>query len=219
MSRGEEEQLARLREAFAALAEGAPPGALPAAEKVWRAAHGELTAAETAELAELAARDPETAEAWRLALELKGSPATAEVIRLSAWRRRRWGLGLAAAAVLVVGIMVPLLTTQPWHGDPRLRNAGPPAVESRVGQAEALPRERFLLRWSGGPDGSLYDVVVSDGDLNVLHRSQRLAEPQLLVPAAALESLAPGATVLWRVEVLTPDGSRQASATFVQRVR
>ena len=123
-----------------------------------------------------------------------------------------------AAAVVVLGVVVPLLQTQPWHRSPVLRNAGSAGVESRLADNEALPRSRFLLRWSAGRDGSVYDVVVSDGDLNLLYHGHRLPEPELLVPVAALEPVADGGEVLWRVDAIDPDGSHVLSPTFVQRV-
>jgi hypothetical protein len=218
MNRGEEERTAGLRAAFAALADDPPAGEPADPERVLRAVRGELSAAETAELVERAATDPATAEAWRLALALEGSSAAAVVTPMPR-RRWPWLVGLAAAASLLVAVGLPLLRTQLRPQAPFLRGGEQPAVTSRLGDRQALPRERFLLRWSAAPAGSLYDVVVSDGDLNVRFRGRQLETPELLVPAAALERLAPGAEVLWRVEVLAPDGSRNSSETFVQRLR
>jgi hypothetical protein len=217
MTRGGDDLTDRLRAGFAALSVGAPTGGQPDPERIWEAAHGQLSPEEAAELAELAASDPATAEAWRLALELERPPATVSVVPIGSGRRWRWGLGLAATAV--VALAVPLLHSPPWRRAPLLRDAGARVVESRLSEAGALPRGRFLLRWSAGAAGSLYDVVVSDADLEVLFRGQQLEQAELLVPVQALAPLAAGAQVLWRVEVLEPDGSRHASATFVQRVQ
>lgn len=219
MSEGENDLTRRLREGFAALADDAPAGEPLDAERVLRAARGELPPAETAALAERAASDPVVAEAWRLALALERASALAPVVPISSGRRWRWMAGLAAAAAVTAGIVAPLLYTQHRRQPASMRGLNAAEVASRLGDAEALPRERFLLRWSAGPDSSLYDVVVSDGDLNVLFRGRQLETPELLVPEAAFEPLASGAEVLWRVEVLAPDGSRQSSETFVQRLR
>jgi hypothetical protein len=61
-------------------------------------------------------------------------------------------------------------------------------------------------------------VRVTTESLQVVADVQGLAAPTLLVPAATLSSLSPGSRLLWRVEVVGPDGTRAASPTFVARL-
>jgi len=219
---GAEQELERLRAAFAAVADGAEaPGDEADVERIWQAVRGELPVAETRELVERAAACPETAEAWRVARELNSDrevQRSAEVIPISASRRWRWVAGLAAAAALVIGVVVPLYRAQVEGPQLRFRDAGAGEVRSLLSESEPVPRERFLLRWTPGPEGALYDVLVADEGLEVLARANRLEEAEYLVPAEALADLPSGAAVLWKVELTTPTGERFSSTTFVQRL-
>jgi hypothetical protein len=190
-------------------------------ERVWNAARGELSPEETHVLAERAVAEPALALAWRLARELATAAdderqSAARVVPFA--RRWRWA-ALAAAAVVIVGLSVMLLRPEISSPGLRYRSAPELTIESLLNPAEARDREQLVLRWSPGPEGSLYDVVVTDADLHVLAQSERLANPSYAVPASALAKLEPGAELLWRVVLLTPRGERVVSPTFVEQLR
>ena len=99
-----------------------------------------------------------------------------------------------------------------------LRTLGDTTIESRLAEGEALAADRFILRWSPGPEGTRYDVRVTDRRLEHLARAVSLERPEYTVSAAVLAGLEPGSVVLWQVEMVLPDGRRFASRTFATRL-
>ena len=217
---------ASLRAAFRArTSRTAPAGDHVPAEDLWSAVRGELSADERRAIVDHTASCAACAEAWRLAMEVTPDPiAAAAPAARPAWTAFRWPatfapLAAAAALVVAVGAGVWLSRAPEPATAPGFRGGEAPVVRSLVGDDEALGREHALLRWSAGPEGSRYDVRVTTESLQVVADIEGLAEPALLVPSAALSSLPPGSRLLWRVEVVGPDGERAASPTFVTRLR
>ena len=127
----------------------------------------------------------------------------------------RW---LAAAAVLLLGTaigVVSLLNRPP--GD-EFRASSGFVVESLVPADAALPRDAFRLRWTPGPEGSRYQVRVTTEDLQVLATAADLTAPEFTVEPAVLARLPEGASVFWQVDVSLPNGERLTSPTFITRV-
>ncbi len=218
---------ARLRAAFRArTSRTAPPGDHVPAEDLWSAVRGELSAEERRAIVDHTASCPACAEAWRLAVEVTPDPLPVAVPPASrpAWTALRWPatfapLEAAAALVAAVGAGVWLSRAPEPANTPAFRGGEVPVVRSLVGDDGALPREQFALRWSAGPEGSRYDVRVTTEALQVVAEAEGLTEPALVVPPTALSSLPAGSRLLWRVEVVAPDGERAASPTFVTRLR
>jgi hypothetical protein len=190
-------------------------------DRIWRAASGELDADARRDLVDRMAASPAAAEAWRVAQamrEAQGYPAVPAVESRHSWSPT-W-MGLAAALVVTVGLGLFQLnraTTQPADVY-RDQAASPAPVESLVPSDSTLPRDAFLLRWSPGPTGSRYQLRVTTDDLRVLTTVADVNTPELTIPAAALESVAPGARVLWQVVTTLPSGQTVSSPTFVVRV-
>ncbi len=214
-------ELERLRSAFAALAAGpSNRDDQPSGERILQAVRGELSPEETRKIVDLVSRDPEVAEAWRLAREVDAMmDGPAEVVPMPRPRRRQWLAGLAAAAVVTLGFSIALF----WQGGQRptttFRDSGEITISSELRRNDSMARDAFHLRWTGGPEGSSYDLVVSTSDLRVLTRVERLASPNHLVPEEVFTTLPSGAAVLWRVEATGPNGDRLASSTFVQHLQ
>ncbi|MCP3098120.1 hypothetical protein LZ198_04420 [Myxococcus sp. K15C18031901] len=209
-------------------------GAPVDADLVWRAVSGELPPEERRAVVARVAADPAWATAWRLAHELSRAaqevpktetPAPGARSRRSerparearrfrfAWSHPAWGSVAVAALVLVVlGI-----TLRP-EVEPRLRGMDGREVTSLLPDDMALPREAFILRWSGGPDGTLWSLQLSSEDLGVTHRVETQQRAEYQVPASVLAPLPAGAKVLWQVEARLPDGRVRRSATFVNRL-
>ena len=206
-----------LRRGFAALADEAAGGLRDLdAEAVWRAVRGDLEPEAVGRLADRAAREPELAEAWRLAVEVVREERAAGVEGVAAAppaRRRRWiwPAGLAAAAVLVVGLVLPQLA-----GDgARLRGEGGRGeIESLLPEGRALDRDAATLRWSAVPGATRYRVTVLDGELEAVAVGEDLGVPRFTVPSTALEALPQGSVLLWRVEAGLASGDRIRSPTF-----
>ncbi|MFP2933952.1 hypothetical protein ACLESO_54285, partial [Pyxidicoccus sp. 3LG] len=92
------------------------------------------------------------------------------------------------------------------------------AVVSQVPESAPLPRERCILRWSGGPEGTRWSLQLSSEDLSLVHRADSLTRGEYQVPAEVLAKLPAGTKLLWQVEARLPDGQIRRSATFVNRL-
>ncbi|MGE6762626.1 hypothetical protein ACQKGO_31730 [Corallococcus interemptor] len=231
----EAEGVERLR---TALREDDAPGEPVDADLVWRAVRQELPAEERRAVVERVAADPAWAQAWRLAKAMsqaaaeaeRGAPevkaevpaARAKVVPLTArrfWRGRPVMAAMAATVAVLVGAVVVLRQQQSQVDPTRIRGGTAEAIVSRVPEATALPRERFVLRWSGVPQAVSWSVQVSSEDLKVFHRAERLESREYTVPQDVLKELPSGARVLWQVEARLPDGSIQRGSTFVNPLR
>lgn len=230
MSPGEDVE--KLRAAFVSLSEaGNGNASCPSPDRIWSAERGELSVEETRDLIAHTAECPPCAEAWRLArdVSIPGvlAPASTALKNVSADRRGvaryRWipALAAAAAAVLVsAALLLRGRRTEPHRlpDETVYRDAGAFGPRSLLADAKALPRDRCVLKWSPGPPGSRYDIQIASEDSQVLHRANGLTTEEYRVPESALLRLAPGSRFLWQVEVVTPEGTRTSSATFLARL-
>jgi hypothetical protein len=208
----------RLRDAFQALGQGARDELSAAdVERVWRAVSGELSAEERRELVDRMATNPALADAWRVAQELwrevpQVEPAASD---LGTWPRR-W---LAAAAALLLVVSAGLFVQfSPDPGD-TFRDPNRYVVETPIPRDATLPRGAFRLRWTAGPEDARYRVRVTTDDLRMLTTAADLTVPEFVVDARLLAGVAPGARVLWQVDVTLPGGESVSSETFVVRVQ
>lgn len=208
---------ADLREAFAGTTEVAGDGSrCPSAGHLWASAREEFRPAGegtgSREVLLHLAECGSCATAWRLAREMRatGMPVSAG--------RPGLLLALAASLVLAIGAAALLL--------PRVAPPGEPSMRAPAGEiarpepaVNAVPRADPVLRWTPGPEGALYEVKVTDEDLNLLGHGWRLREPEFRVDPEALADLPEGASILWRVTARLPDGREVDSPTFTTPVR
>lgn len=196
---------------------GAPPTGCPDPERIWRAVALESPASERRSLIDHAAVCAHCAETWRLAAGFtdRTSPQAATVRRRAVgWPR----LALAAASIVAAVGLGWLALHREADQEAALR-ATEPAIRSLLEDGEALPRDRFLLRWTPGPPGTIYDFEVGTTDLKLVSRGVALTAAEYLVPAEALESLAPDTSIAWRVVATLPDGRVVTSVTHFNGVR
>lgn len=207
-----------LRDAWRERAPRSPEGC-PDAEAILRAATGQARPAEVRAVAEHAMRCAGCAEDWRLARAL--SAAATPALERPAMRRRVWHAPLLAVAALVIGVAgIGLVALRaPLQPDAAWRDATSAAIRSTLIENSSLPRDRFLLAWTPGPAGTVYDVEVGTPSLQVLSRERALTSPEYLVPTEHLADVPAGGVVAWRVEATLPDGRRVASVTHLNRVR
>jgi hypothetical protein len=215
----EPESNERLRKAFQNLAEATDGEcSVDDKERIWLALTGRLPASERRELVDRMAREPALAEAWRIASELADAVPT-DATRPIRHPLLRWSRSWAAAAVVVLtvaaGVMLMYRSLSPVD---TLRTSDEPVVEPLVPDDAALSREAFRLRWTPGPPESRYQVRVTTEDLQMVATASDLTMPELMVQPEALAQIAPGARLLWQVDVIAPDGSRSSSRTFTTRV-
>ena len=103
-------------------------------------------------------------------------------------------------------------------GAPVYRDPGAGRLESLVPEDVSHSRDDVVLRWSPVGDGASYRVEVGTLDLSAVASGYELADPEFRVPASALEDLPAGATLVWKVEALLPDGDRIVSDAFLLRI-
>jgi hypothetical protein len=190
-------------------------------ERIWLAVSGALPPEERRALVDRMAAYPGCAEAWRVAHEMwEASQATtvgaSAVAPAPATRTPLW---LAAAAVLLLGTTVGLVTLLNRSPGDEFRASPGYVVASLVPPEAVLPRDSFRLRWTPGPEGSRYQVRVTTEDLRLLATANDLAAPEFPVEPALLSSVPSGASVLWQVEVSLPSGEQVTSETFIVRLR
>ena len=213
----------RLREAYASGAPRASGEACEDPELIWEAVQGTLDPAHVGRLLDHANACTACDRAFQLAHELRRQLPEEEagaVVPIQA--ARRWmgrpvlaGAMLAAAAAVIA--VVALRREEPPAGERVLRAGASQRIAALPG-SERLPRDQFLLRWSAGPKGTVYDLWVTTPELREIYRAGRLNSPEARVPAAALEAVPRGGDVLWRVEARFPDGSHVESPAFRTRV-
>lgn len=214
-------------------------------DAAWRAAYGELLAREGPcpsgdELAGLAVGALAVAERERLADHVVGCAACAQGLcdlmqlhgqaeRLRARApgppRSGWSwapIGVAAALIVAaLAVDVAYRPTAPEaEGLPAPTRAGTGGrIEARA--PGAVPaRSPVVLRWELVPPtpGAKFDLTVSDERLEALGGAEGLGAAEFAVPAAWLERVPAGSTVLWRVDAILPDGARVRGETFTLRL-
>ena len=210
-----------LRQAFASRSEKVgTEDQCPEPDQIWAALRGDLPAPARREVVLHTARCPACAEDFRLAADLVEAAGErmpgAQEKPASTWIWWLRGLAAAAAMVLVaVGLAGRFGDAQP---QPVHRAGEEELIRSLLEPGQTLPRDNFLLRWSG-PEGALYHVEVTTyPDLELVTRERGLETTELLITPEDLVSLPPGARLLWQVEAVLPDGTHLDSHSFDSRL-
>jgi hypothetical protein len=74
-----------------------------------------------------------------------------------------------------------------------------------------------VLRWSGVPGASSYNVTVLTPDLVVVYQAVGVPGREFRLPEAVRQRAA-GGGLLWNVDAVLPDGRTVASPTFEVRL-
>jgi hypothetical protein len=196
----------------------------PAPEQLYEAAAGALEREQQLRIVDHVSQCAECTQAWRLAMEFGARPpGNVEPSRPSLLSRlplrtiqtRRFAL--AASIICAVGLtaylVIPAITPVTQQ-PPQYRDAAHPMAPISL-VTGSLARDRFLLRWSPGPQGSTYLLRLTTTDLTPLLVQQDLTRAEFIVPSAALANVESGEQLLWQVEVQLPDGQRIASETYI----
>lgn len=214
-----------LRRAFSASEAPAAGESEFDAETIYRAAAGELPAAERLRLIDALPRDPELAEAWQLAVEMQAAARRAEgavapVLRIRKPRatfRPAW-VALAAMLLIVVGIAVRReLEPEPtWRGQ-RVTHA----IALLGGANAPLSRHSATLRWqftdqqssASATSATSARVVVTTLELEPVFTGEVATAGiiELRVPETAFAGFPAGTRLLWRVEARALDGTPLSS--------
>jgi len=182
----------------------------PAPDAFWAAQRGELSGSTTRDLVDHTSRCPRCAEAWRVAHGLGAMQG-------AAGRRRvvtPWRVTLATAAAVVLGAaVISLFPPGKRVDEPVLRSGQRVVIEAVTDETVPLPRDEFVLRWSPGPDGTVYGVQLTTESFAAVGMVEGLQRPEWRVPEGALDGIAGGTRLLWRVEAFLPDGRKVQSET------
>lgn len=191
----------------------------PPAERLVLSARGELPPAEDEPVLLHLARCTACGAAWRISREVgRGSAPAPRRAPRTLYRKARGPLAAVAALLLAAAGLSTLWLAPSGLPAPVYREQPGAALRSRISEEAPLSRDQFLLRWSAGPEGTTYDVIVMSGEMEPLARGRGLGQPEYRVPPEALSGLDPGARVFWQVVGYLPDGRRIASPTFIARV-
>jgi hypothetical protein len=209
---------AEWREAWAALADRTTPThACPPAERLWEAAHGELSPDHVAAVVDHVAQCALCAEAWEIAADLAKEAAPAQPARVLTFPSRRvwtWA-SLAAAAVIALGVFVvprDWITREGESPADVYRTESSPALRLLIPDGQALPRNAAVLKWSSAGDNATYSIQVATDDLTPVAKADHLNATEYTVPETALSALPAGAKLVWRVQASWPDGRSIRSA-------
>jgi hypothetical protein len=215
MSSAEPADVARLREAFAALrADGRQP---VDTARIFEALHGQMPAENRRALVEELLANPDAAEAWRLARELAPDPADGvdDAVPVSGGSHRWQWVAAAAMVVLVAGLGWRLLSPVPA---PVYRGGDSPSITSALAADPVLDRAAPVLRWNGVA-GARYRVRVLTPELALLEESDESTAQQHTLAPETLQRVPPGGQLLWQVEGRSADGATFLSSTFSVRIR
>jgi len=222
MSQRKIEDIARLQNAFSSDDWESHTEGCPDSGTLWASAAGELKPVENEAILLHLARCAGCASSWRLAREMimADEAASGTVVpieerkQVSVWRRPAL---LAAAAMVVIGLGTAALLHRGQPGPAPVYRQQQEAVTVRaLPGTQELHRGACRLRWSGGPEGTRYDLTVTGKDLEILAVVRALTVPEYLLPREDIPRSVH--TILWRVTAHLPDGRLANSRTFTSTI-
>lgn len=218
-----DEDLARMRKAISQEELQRAPEGCPSKEELWGSAAGELDPVENEKIILHLARCSECVSIWQLAREmlLPDEASASSVISLRDRRQtkvwRRVLLPAVAATMLIgVGLSAAWLLRRDASSPPVFRRQHEAGGILAAPSTRVLPRTACRLEWSAGPDGTRYDLIATDGRLEILGAAKGLTKPEYDLPPEEI----PTSTqeVFWRVTAHLPDGRTISSETFTTLV-
>jgi hypothetical protein len=208
-----------LRRAFTAPFRPAREGAdCPPPETLWSSAREELVHRDDDEVLTHIGECGVCAAAWQvardLAIDSAEQPAPVHVRSAAGWR---W-MAVAAAILVGLAVGVPMFMEMQESTAPVFRTAEGDWLQPTFDVNEPLARDRCMLRWASGPEGTTYHVRITSETLDLLAQGKWLQSAEFLVPASALEDLPDGARIFWQVSARLPDGRKVDSTTFISTI-
>ena len=202
------------------LAEGAHSVDDQTLERVWDAAGGRVSPERTRELLDELFENPSLVVAWTIArkLQIPSEEGESEITDfLEEPKSKRWSKGragwLAAAALLVGFAGLALIITLRQPSEPVYRGS-PDSIQPLLPDNTELPRSDAALRWQRVPEAKYYNLRILRTNFDVLLFKEGLNGPLFVIPEEELSDIIDGEELLWQVEAVFPDGSRELSALF-----
>lgn len=209
-----------LRDAFAASIESMGDGTTcPGPDALWESASETASPRHDEAVLLHVGECPGCAAAWRVGRNLASdSPAQAAGVGSRRGRFAWWWPVAASAAIAFVLIGLGVPDRRAERSSPVYRAREGEWLQSQVPGEDGLPRSRCWLRWTAGPEGTTYQVRVTDERLELLARGRGLEDAEFLVPQEALGDLPSGAKIIWQVTARLPDGAIVDSPGFISRI-
>jgi hypothetical protein len=211
----------RLREALTEVAEAVREGRdCPDAERIWLSARRELGPSENESILLHVARCAACSLAWRVAQDLgdRAAGVGLEPAPRGGASRLRYGLAAAALVVAAVGLGIVFRPGPADEPETVYRTQEGTWLRSTLEEGVPLPREELVLHWTPGPEGTIYDVLVTSETLEPLAGAASLEAAEFRVDAESLEGLPAGSRVLWQVTARLPDGRTVESEAYAAEV-
>lgn len=181
-----EKEVQRWREAFASSSPtDAPTQHCPPAERIWEAARNELPRPELRKVLQHVAGCPVCTEAWRLASELDDAGREVALDDEEELSRQRvgWFAAASAAAAVMAYVLVGVAVKEMPSVASIARSTEGSQLE--LAGAETLTRASCRPAWTA-IEGALYDIEVSDENLELVASATGLSTPSYQIPEAAL---------------------------------
>jgi len=215
--------LDRLQQAFSSDAWEVGPKECPGHEMLWDSAAELLNHVDDEAVLLHLAQCPQCSSIWRMAREMmsREETTTETVVGFPGfkWMKaspKRAVMAIAATVVIGVGLGAGLFLNRGNPAPPVYREQRDEDGIAVLGGTAEMPRTACLFRWTPGPEGTLYDLVITDEKLNVLLSVKGLGESEYLLPE---EDLPPATReVFWRVTAHLPNGVVTSSKTFGTRI-
>ena len=211
----------RLRAAFATTPDNTvASGNCPSDETIWQPARGKLDTPALERVLDHTTSCEACAESWRMARTLGHEAGIRKTGKLLTFPPRLAvvALGAVAATILLVFFVAPTLDDRSVPPG-EFRDPSSVSLESLLDETKTVSVDGLVLRWTGGPIGSLYTVELADENLAVLVRSEPQESTEYTVPADVLDGVPAGSTLYWRVEAILPDATRASSGVFLLRLQ
>jgi hypothetical protein len=218
-----DEEVARLREALSEEEPRSAPGGCPNKEELWESAAGELDPTENETIILHLARCSECSLVWRLAREMIAPDRIPSSSVTPMGHRRRWQSWrrvlvpvIAATMLIGVGLSTAWLLRKNAPSPPVFRRQQDGGRILPSPRTHEIPRTGCRLEWSAGPQGTRYDLIATDGALEILCTVKGLTRPEYDLPP---EKIPISTTeVFWRVTAHLPDGRTISSDTFTTMI-
>ncbi len=223
MSKGHPNNLDRLRQAFSSEGWNEASKDCPGHEMLWASAAEDLDPVADENILLHLAQCTLCSSIWQLAREMipREETTAASVVGILNFRRlktsaRRTVLAIAATVLVGVGLGAGLFLNRGPSSPPVYREQQNEGGISALAATAEMSRTACRFRWTPGPEGTLYDLVVTNENLDVLLSVKDLGDAEYLLPPERL----PRETreVFWRVSAHGPDGGTTASETFTTRI-
>ena len=195
-------------------------------DEIWDAVRGKLPPRQTRRIVDHLACCPVCSEAWQLGRQFNSEAELPLGVHLLPRRRPRWAARAAwgsVAATVLLAIALQVGTDLISPASPGFRAPVGATIHSLLPEDEALPRDRFSLRWMqvavAEEETVHYSLIVTTESLQVIAEVDGILETHYQVPQKQLRELESGTELRWQVHATLDGGRRLSSQTFSSKLQ